>query len=223
MTSYTFNLRSQEYFSKLFNKYPFSDVNQTAIVDSASLLINMWKRDSFLFLCGNGGSAADCEHIAGELLKSFRLSRTLSSKRREKLEAVQANINLNKGLELASKLQRGVRVISLPSQISVTSAILNDVGSEYIFAQQLEALAREKDVLFAISTSGNAENVLLAALVAKSKNMQVIALTGQDGGKLKDLADILINVPTPDTAEAQEFHLAVYHTVCSVMEEELFS
>lgn len=226
MTDYPFNLRSKKHFSKLFEKYPSLRVNKTAVFDAVTLLIEMWRRDSFLFLCGNGGSAADCEHIAAELLKGFRLSRPLPERRKQQLSKIQRDINIKKSCEVASKLQQGLRVISLPSQISITSAVLNDTGPEYIFAQQLEALARKDDVLFAISTSGNAENVWLAAIVAKSKDMKVIALTGEEGGRLKEVSDVLINVAAGEAAETagiQELHLPVYHTICSVVEEELFS
>lgn len=178
-------------------------------------------RDSYenggkLLLCGNGGSAADCEHIAGELLKEFQLKRPLPEEFKKMLRASGADEVLIKNIVGA------LPAISLTSHISYLTAYCNDNEAEYMFAQQLYALGKKGDVLLAISTSGNSANIISAAIVAKAKEIPVVALTGKSGGLLREYADVLINVPEEETARIQELHLPIYHVLCGLLEEYFF-
>lgn len=180
------------------------------------LLKACFKNDGKLLLCGNGGSAADCEHIAGELLKGFLSKRPLSEEQREALLAVGAS------KEFADYLQQGLPVISLTGHSAFATAYLNDVDGRYIFAQQVNAYGKKNDVLLAISTSGNSEGVCNAVLCAKAKKMKVIGLTGRTGGRLAQLADIAIKVPEDETYKIQEKHLPVYHYMCAKIERDFY-
>jgi D-sedoheptulose 7-phosphate isomerase len=166
-----------------------------------------------MLLCGNGGSAADCEHIAGELLKGFKLRREISQEYKTRLSGCG---------DMCDKLQMGLPAISLVSNASIMTAVINDIGGDMVFAQQVFALAKKGDVLVAISTSGNSQSVYNAALVAKALGCIVTALTGDSGGKLKAVADILINVPDSETYKVQHLHQPVYHYICARVENNFF-
>lgn len=162
------------------------------------------------YLCGNGGSAADCEHWAGELLKGFYSKRP---------------VRLSGGKPLPAELrglQGGLPAIPLTGFLSLRTAFANDVEPALEFAQLIWALGRPGDVLVGISTSGNARNVDLAARAAKLRRMQVVGLSGANGGKLRHLADPCIRVPAAQTHLIQELHLAIYHTLCLALEAEFF-
>jgi D-sedoheptulose 7-phosphate isomerase len=174
-------------------------------------------RDSFrakgkLLLCGNGGSAADADHWAGELLKGFCSKRPLTAEEKAKLPP-----------EMASKLQRALPVIPLSSFPALSSAFANDVAPELTFAQLVWGLGNPGDVLIGISTSGNASNVCSAIEAARAKGLVTIALTGQGGGKLSPLCDLSIRVPEKETYLIQEYHLPIYHCLCLMLEDEFFS
>ena len=171
-----------------------------------------------LLLCGNGGSSADCDHIAGELLKGFLKKRPISGTLREKLTEMYGE----EGKRIAGCLQQGLPVISLCSHTAAISAVANDMDAAFVFAQQVLAYGREGDVLLAISTSGNAENVNTAVKTAKALGMFVIALTGQPGGQLARNADLVLAAPDTETNRIQEYHLPIYHLLCAAVEEELF-
>lgn len=175
-----------------------------------------FRKGGKLLLCGNGGSAADCEHIAGELLKGFLLERPLPETQRQALRRKGAPE------EFADSLQQGLPVISLAGHPAFATAYLNDVDGSFLFAQQVNALGAPADILLAISTSGNSEGVCNAAICAASKQMQVIALTGRKGGRLSALADITIRVPEDETYRIQEKHLPVYHYICARLESEFY-
>ena len=164
-----------------------------------------------LLLCGNGGSCADCEHIAGELVKSFERERPLASELAEKL-----------GPELASNLHGSLPAIPLPSFTAFHTAFANDDHPEYAFAQQVIGLGKSGDALLAISTSGNSANVLHAAKAAKATGLRVIGLTGESGGQLASLCDVAIQVPAQEVARIQELHLPVYHALCQALEDAIF-
>lgn len=170
-----------------------------------------------LYLCGNGGSAADCAHIVGELVKSFRLPRPLPLGEQETLAGYG-----EEGACLARRLQAALPAVSLCEQTALSTAFLNDVEGKYTYAQLAYAFARKGDVLLCISTSGNAINCYCAALAAKSKGARVLALTGAAGGKLREVADVCIRVPENETYLVQELHLPVYHCLCAMLEEEFF-
>lgn len=170
-------------------------------------------------MCGNGGSAADSEHIVGELMKGFNSVRPISNNHRSRLIEACGD----EGAFLADHLQRALPTISLVSQSALITAVGNDVAADMIFAQQVYGYGHPGDVLWAMSTSGNSKNVIYAAQVAKAFGLKVIGLTGEDGGRLVRWCDVSICVPRTNTAEIQELCLPVYHTLCHVLEDNLVS
>lgn len=187
------------------------------IIKAISLITNL-KDENKIMLCGNGGSAADCEHIAGELLKSFMLKRKINDDLANKL----IDLYKDDGKFMADNLQKGVRVIPLTSFCAFNTAYINDCDSKMMFAQLVNSLGIKNDVLFAISTSGNSKNVIYAARIAKLLGIKIIALTGNTGGQLKNYSDILLNVPSNIVYKIQEYHLPIYHLICLCVESELF-
>jgi len=187
------------------------------IAAATDLLITVFENGGKLLLCGNGGSAADCEHIAGELLKGFERRRPLSQEVRGKLAAQGPE-----GAELAAKLQQGLPAIALTGHISFATAFANDVDPALTFAQLVTALGRPGDGLLAISTSGNARNVVLAARAARALGVRTIGLTGRGGGALAPLCDLSIIAPGGTVAEVQERHLPIYHHLCREIESHFF-
>ncbi len=182
------------------------------------VLVKSFAAGHTLFLCGNGGSCADCMHIAGELVKSFLLRRHLSA------SAKAAFSGLEGGNILAEHLEQGLPCIALGFNHSLNSAILNDSGmAELQFAQELYVLGKQRDVLLGISTSGNARNVFHAVSVAKVLGMKTIGLTGNQGGKLAHTVDIAIKVSETSTPLIQQQHEALYHTLCAMLESRFFS
>ena len=171
-----------------------------------------------LLTAGNGGSAADAEHIAGELMKRFRLPRPIDSSLAEKL----VSIDPERGKALAQNLEQSLMAIPLVAHEALKTAYINDVDGYCVFAQQLLGFGRAGDCFLAISTSGNSENILNAAVVAKAVGISIIALTGADGGKLKDYADVTVRVPETETYKIQELHLPIYHAWCMMLEERFF-
>jgi D-sedoheptulose 7-phosphate isomerase len=206
-----------EALDALLLRHPALDPCAAEIEKACAALIAAYERGGKLLLCGNGGSAADCEHIAGELLKGFERARPLPSDLRAKL----AREGLD-GDRLAANLQRALPAVSLTGHPSFASAWSNDVDSELGFAQLVTALGQPGDVLLAISTSGQARNVQLAARAARAIDIAVIGLTGMDGGALAPLCDICIIAPARTTAEVQELHLPVYHYLCRAVEAHFF-
>ena len=187
-----------------------------AIERSASLLIEAFRTGGTLFTCGNGGSSADADHIVGELAKGFRKKRPLSEEMRKKLDGYDPS-----GL-LSSSLQDALPAVSLHSQSALLTAYLNDCSAPAVYAQALLSLGRPGSVLLAISTSGNSENVVLAAKTAKALGMKVIALTGASPCALDPLSDAAVHVGASETYRIQELHLPVYHWLCARVEEEFF-
>src|SRR5215216_1116069 len=204
---------------QLISTYPeltacFSDIRAAYQVLCAS-----YRGGGKVLTCGNGGSAADAEHIVGELMKGFLSKRPLSGDVHAKLLAASAQ----DGDYLASHLQGALPAISLVSQSSLLSAIANDTAADMIFAQQVYAYGREDDTLIGLSTSGNARNVMNAMQVARAFGLHTIALTGPTGGALKSLCDVCICVPAESTPSIQERHLPVYHALCAMLEQEFFA
>lgn len=171
-----------------------------------------------LLIAGNGGSAADAEHIAGELMKRFRSPRPVSQAFAEKLTAVDAV----RGAKLAKNLERSLTAIPLVAHEALTTAYINDVDGLGVFAQQLFGYGRAGDVFLGISTSGNSENILNAAVAAKAMDIRVVGLTGASGGRLAELADVTVCVPAEETYLIQELHLPIYHCWCMMLEERFF-
>ena len=200
-----------ETIDELFVRYPQLKGCEGEIAKAFDLLLACYRNGGKVLTCGNGGSAADAEHIVGELLKKFKKHRNITEDVAEKLPP-----------ELAAKLEGALPAVSLVSMSGILTAFANDVAWETAFAQQVYGLGNPGDVLIALSTSGNSANGVNAALVAKAKGMKVVALTGSDGGKLGNLADAAIKVPEVETYKIQELHLPVYHALCAAIEEVLF-
>lgn len=193
-----------------------------AAVPQIMAAFELWK-DSFAqggktLVCGNGGSAADSEHIVGELMKGFLLKRPLPWEEKERLQEAFGP----QGTYLAAHLQGALPAISLASQTSLLTAFANDVAADLIFAQQVYGYGRPGDVLLAISTSGSSANVVHALRVAKLKEMKAIGLMGQGSGEMEDLCDAAIKVPYSSTPDIQQRHVAVYHTLCALLEQHFF-
>ena len=189
------------------------------VAQAIAALITCYEREGKLLVCGNGGSAADAEHIVGEMMKGFCLPRRLSDTDKAELASVAGD----DAELLGTKLQYGLAALSLVSHSALITATANDQDGKLIFAQQVWGLGQAGDILLAISTSGNSKNVLLAAKTARAKNMLVIGLTGATGGKLAELCDITINVPSDNVAQIQEMHLPIYHHICASVEAHFFA
>lgn len=200
---------------ELIDRYPKLDREKDNIVKALDIMLECYKNKGKLLVAGNGGSAADAEHIVGELMKGFVEPRKLPKEYVEKLEDVDSEM----GRELGEKLQGALPAISLVGHVALSTAYLNDVDPLLGFAQQLNGYGQENDVFLAISTSGNSKNILYACVVAKAKGMKIVALTGGTGGKLKDIADVVIVAPEKETYKIQEYHLPIYHWLCLNLEE----
>lgn len=210
-------MNAMEHLDQLILREPRLASLKEAIREAFDQIAACFKGDGKLLLCGNGGSACDCEHIAGELMKGFLLRRPLPEGERVALQALGAG-----GALLAGKLQRGLPALVLSGLPGLTTAFSNDVDPELAFAQQAYAYARPGDVLLGLSTSGNAGNVICAAIAARARGALVIGLTGMGGGALKRHADILLAVPERETYRVQELHLPLYHALCAMLEAEMF-
>ena len=200
------NERTLKIFGHLFADYPTLLCVKNEIKSAYEIIKECYASKKKTLICGNGGSASDSEHIVGEFMKGFMLKRP-----------VEIEIN-----GIKNKLQGTLRSISLVSQTSLITAIANDIGADMIFAQQVYGYMDDGDVLIALSTSGNAENVINAAVTAKALNGKVITITGKTGGKLKDISDIAITLPSCETYKIQEYTLPVYHALCAMTESEFF-
>ncbi len=205
--------------NELIKRYPALQENKEAIEKAVKEITECYEKGGKVLMCGNGGSAADCEHIAGELMKGFLKKRPLSE---EKKQELKKNMPLP-DYELLSALQEGLPAISLPSMTALNTAFSNDVRPELIYAQAVIALADKNDILIAISTSGNSENVWAAVNTAKALGCKVIGLTGGTGGRLKEYSDICICVAEKETFKIQELHLPVYHYICAAVEAHFYS
>jgi len=204
---------------QLISSYPDLQVCAPDIQAAFELLQDCYQRGGKVLTCGNGGSAADAEHIVGELMKGYLLKRPVAEEIRGKLVSTSPK----DGAYLANHLQGALPAISLVSQTSLLSAIANDTASDMVFAQQVYAYGREEDTLIGISTSGNARNVIYAMQVARALGLQTMGLTGATGGALKPLCEVCICVPGENTPAIQERHLPIFHVLCAMLEEEFFA
>lgn len=198
-------------FAELYERYPQLKGCEVEIKKAFDVLLASYRADGKVLVCGNGGSAADAEHIVGELLKKFKKHRDVEAALAAKLPA-----------DLVAKLEGSLPAVSLVSMSGILTAFANDVAWETAFAQQVLGLGRSGDVLIALSTSGNSANCVNAARVARAKGMKVISMTGAGGGKLGEIADAAIRVPENETYRIQELHLPVYHALCAALEDVLF-
>lgn len=200
--------------NSLFLRCGELEICRESITQALELLITCAKSRSTVLTCGNGGSAADSEHITGELMKGFLLKRELTEEQKKLFGSDKA---------IADNLQQGIRAISLVSQSAVISAFANDVTADNVFAQQVFAYAQnENDVLIAMSTSGNSVNVVNAVKTANACGIKSIAVTGTLGGKLKNCATVTVMLPEKETFRVQEYTLMLYHALCAAVEYEIF-
>jgi D-sedoheptulose 7-phosphate isomerase len=206
-------------FKNLTVRYPALAEVRAPFSQAAQTLVDSLSQGGKILLCGNGGSAADCEHIAGELLKGFLSQRDVGDELRAKLTQ---ELGQEEGLHLSKHLQKSIPAISLTSHNAFLTAFGNDVNFEFAFAQHLLGLGKPGDCLIAISTSGNSKNILHAVKLAKVLGIKTISLTGVSGGKLRSLTDVCINAPASLVHEIQELHLPLYHSLCLVLEKYFF-
>lgn len=204
-----------KHIDELCRRYPVLSVCKNDIEKTAEILIESFENGGKLLVAGNGGSCADSDHISGELLKSFVKKRKPSA---ELIDSIR-KINPETGDYLSDKLQGSLPVIALTNNTALMTASLNDVDGNIMFAQQVNGYGKKGDVFLGISTSGNSKDIVYPAVVAKAKGLKTIALTGKDGGKLKEITDICIVVPEQETFKIQELHLPVYHALCLEIEE----
>lgn len=207
-----------KHIAELVCRLPVLDPVRTHMEGACSILVSGFAAGGKLLACGNGGSAADAEHVVGELMKGFLYGRPLPEPEQGRLRERSAAF----GDVLAGKLQRGLPAVALTAGGALASAVLNDLDPVLVYAQQVYALGRPGDVLLGLSTSGNAANVLAAAVAAQHKGMTVIGLTGRHGGELARLSDVAIKAPADATPAVQELHVAVYHALCADVEEHFF-
>jgi D-sedoheptulose 7-phosphate isomerase len=207
------------HLEELLSRYPALAPCRRDLEAALRLLIDSWTGGGKLLVCGNGGSAADADHIVGELMKGYLEPRPLPADTRSRLHAADAVL----GPVLAQKLQGALPTINLAAGSALATAFANDVSGELAFAQAAHGYGRKGDVLLGISTSGNAANVRAALCVARADGLRTIGLTGRAGGKMAPLCDVLIRVPADRTFEVQELHLPVYHCLCAMAEAHFFS
>ncbi|MBQ8317183.1 MAG: SIS domain-containing protein [Lachnospiraceae bacterium] len=207
-----------EYLDELVERYPCLKICKDDINKAFEIIRDSYNVGGKLLVAGNGGSAADSEHIVGELMKGFVKPRQLDKDIQDKLSEVDTEM----GKVLGEKLQGALPAIALVDHVALSTAYLNDMDPLLGFAQQLYGYGNKEDVFLAISTSGNSQNILYACTVAKAKGLKVVGLTGKDGGKLKDMCDVAIVVPEAETFKIQELHLPVYHCLCLMLEEKMF-
>lgn len=213
-----FNSSNIQLMDELVSRYKELLPIKDNILDAYVLLAESFIKGGKLLIAGNGGSAADSEHIVGELMKGFVKTRPVSANFKEML----CNINNKDGAMIADKLQGALPAIALSGHEALSTAYLNDVDGMLVYAQQVYGYGVGGDILLAITTSGNSKNVIYAADVAKAKGMKVIALTGKDGGVIKNIADVSIVVPCYETYKIQELHLPIYHALCLMLEDYFF-
>jgi phosphoheptose isomerase len=201
-------------FEEFIHRYPC--LKGVHIKKAFALLWKSYKEGGKTLVCGNGGSASDSEHIIGELMKGFLLRRKLTGSERKRFGSIEG------GEEIADQLQRAFPAISLNSQTSLLTAIGNDISYDMVFAQQVYGYGCAKDVLMALTTSGNSKDVVLAAKTAKIIGMKIIGITGNKPSKIKKICDVCLTLPATETYKVQELTLPVYHVLCAMLEKELF-
>lgn len=210
--------RIEKHVDLLISRYPKLEAVRQSIIDAYEVLEECYLHDGKVMIAGNGGSAADSEHIAGELMKRFKIPRPVTPEFAEKLKEADPV----RGPLLAKNLERGLMAIPLVAHEALTTAYINDVDGYGVFAQQLLGFGRPGDVFLGISTSGNSQNIMNAVAVAKALGIRIIGLTGAKGGELAAAADVAVKVPETETYMIQELHLPVYHCWCLMLEDRFF-
>ena len=212
------NCDQKEILARLKAEHPALCKLIPQVEEAFALLKSAYDAGGKVMICGNGGSAADAEHIVGELMKGFKLPRKPDADFAEKLIAADNEL----GKVLAENLQGALPAIALDGHPALSTAYMNDCEPLLCFAQQVNGYGRPGDVFLGISTSGNSKNVLYAATVAKAKGMKVRGLTGAKDSKLSAAADVTVKVPQTETYMIQELHLPVYHCLCLMLEDKFF-
>jgi D-sedoheptulose 7-phosphate isomerase len=207
-----------EHLQKLIERYPVLESVKGDIKAAFDILSESFANGGKLLIAGNGGSSADAEHITGELMKNFVKKRKLPGSFAESIKNIDSEI----ADYLIPRLEPGLPAISLTGHASLNTAAINDIDGNITFAQQLNGFGREGDVFLGISTSGNAKNIMYAAVVARAKNIKVIILSGGSGGILRRFADVSVVVPETETYKIQELHLPIYHCLCLALEDHFF-
>lgn len=210
--------KQYKYINSLLGSYPKLNVCKNDIIQAYEILRKCYSQHHKLLICGNGGSAADSEHIVGELMKGFTLPRKLPAELSKKITQVDNDL----GNVLAENLQGALPSIALTTHTALSTAFMNDCQPVLVFAQQVYGYAQKGDCFLGISTSGNSQNVLYAAVVAKAQGMSLIGLTGAQQNKLEKYCDVCIHVPETETYKIQELHLPIYHCICLMLEEYFF-
>jgi len=214
----TLEIRLEKHIELLIKRYPVLDICKQGIIDAYLMMEECYEGDGKLLIAGNGGSAADSEHIAGELMKRFKTPRPISPEMAKRLK----EIDPIRGADLAKNLERSLVAIPLVTHEALSTAYINDVDGLGVFAQQLFGFGRQGDVFLGISTSGNSKNIMSATVVARALGIKVIGLTGAKGGELASVADVVVKVPETETYMVQELHLPVYHCWCLMLEDKFF-
>ncbi len=199
-------------FNELFERYPCLEGCREDIKNTFDMTVECYKNGGKLLCCGNGGSAADCDHLVGELMKGFLKKRPLSETEKELFD----------DSFVADSLQKGLPAISLCAHTALMTAFENDASPALVFAQQVYAYAKENDVLICLSTSGNSENIVYAAKAAKAAKIKIVSITGKKQSKLSEISDICIRLPETETFKIQELTLPVYHCLAAMIEDYFF-
>lgn len=199
-------------FNELFNRYSCLEECRNDIYNAYKAMVECYEKGGKILCCGNGGSAADCDHFVGELMKGFLKKRPLPDKEKALFD----------NRFIADSLQKGLPAISLCAHSALMTAFENDAVPSLVFAQQVYAYAKENDVLLCFSTSGNSENVVYAAEAAKAANIKTISVTGTKESRLSEISDICIRLPETETFKIQELTLPVYHCLAAMIEDNFF-
>lgn len=202
----------------LVERYPILESCRQDIIDAYLIMEESYVNGGKLLIAGNGGSAADAEHIVGELMKGFKMPRKPDKEFTEKLRAENKEL----GTVLAENLQGALPAIALDGHLALSTAYMNDCEPLLCFAQQVNGYGKPEDVFLGISTSGNSKNVLYAAVTAHAKGMKVVGLTGEKDSKLSQMADVCIKATQTETYMIQELHLPIYHCLCLMLEDKFF-
>jgi D-sedoheptulose 7-phosphate isomerase len=210
--------RLYKHINTLIERYPKLEGVRQSIIDAYLIMEECYENGGKLLIAGNGGSAADSEHIAGELMKRFKIQRPVSDEYAQRL----MEIDSERGRELAKNLECSLMAIPLVAHEALSTAYINDVDGYGVFAQQLFGFGRKGDVFLGISTSGNSKNIMNATVVARASGIKVIGLTGANGGELAMVADAAVKVPETETYMIQELHLPIYHCWCLMLEDRFF-
>ena len=210
--------RLMKHIDLLTERYPSLEPIRQELIDAYLIMEESYSKGGKLLVAGNGGSAADSEHIVGELMKGFKMPRKASSEFAEKLKSVDEEL----GTVLAENLQGALPAIALDGHLALTTAYMNDCEPLLCFAQQINGFGKPEDVFLGISTSGNSKNILYASTVAKAKGMKIIGLTGAKDSKLQEFADVCVKATNTETYMIQELHLPIYHCWCLMLEDKFF-